>query len=216
VTVDKGQSITLAAQPGRDFVFSGWGGACSGAGPCTVTMDADKAVSATFTSTLPPPSAEDCVSHDPNRLTITGNDKDGYTLVDSGNHLMASLATRQDAQNALSVARGFTQRCFDSRSDSRTDWLMDYWKGGSGVAGPVSNEDCISYDRASLHIVEVNDAQNGHWWSLQDSGSRMEAFMSQNDAVRGLLVARQYSRQCFIGRSNTRPDHKRYILEYWR
>ncbi|WP_370973489.1 PKD domain-containing protein [Amycolatopsis sp. cg9] len=215
VTVDKGQSITLAARPGRDFAFSGWGGACSGAGACTVTVDADKAVSATFTSTLPPPSPEDCVSHDPNRLTITGNDATGYTLVDSGSHLMATLDTRQDADNALSVARGYTQHCFDSRGDSRSDWLMEYWKGGAGVAGPVSNEDCLSYNPSNLSIAEVNDA-NGQWWSLRDGGMWMEAFKAQGDAVRAMLVARQHSRQCFIGRNNRRPDHRGHILEYWR
>ncbi|OXM63542.1 hypothetical protein CF165_30555 [Amycolatopsis vastitatis] len=216
VTVDKGQSITLAARPGQDFAFSGWGGACSGAGACTVAMDADKAVSATFTSTLPPPSPEDCVSHDPNQLSITGNDKDGYTLVDSGSHDMALLSTRQDAQNALSVARGYTQHCFDSRNSPRkSEFLMEYWKGGRGVAGPVSNEDCISFNRSNLTIAEVNDA-SGRWWRLQDGGTSLEGFTSQADAVRGLMVARQYSRQCFIGRDNKRPDRKRFIFEYWR
>ena len=33
------------------MVFAGWGGACSGTGTCTVTMDAAKAVTATFEPT---------------------------------------------------------------------------------------------------------------------------------------------------------------------
>jgi Fe-S cluster biogenesis protein NfuA len=43
-----GRSVTLTAAPTPDSVFTGWSGACSGTGPCNVTMDADKAVTANF------------------------------------------------------------------------------------------------------------------------------------------------------------------------
>ncbi|MBP2326692.1 hypothetical protein JOF56_007077 [Kibdelosporangium banguiense] len=46
--VDKGQSITLTAQPDTDAKFVSWGGACAGNQGCTVVMDANKTVSATF------------------------------------------------------------------------------------------------------------------------------------------------------------------------
>ena len=43
-------SVTLAALPGLDSTFTGWSGAgCTGTLLCTVTMDAAKSVSATFT-----------------------------------------------------------------------------------------------------------------------------------------------------------------------
>ena len=45
---DGGASVTLSATPDADSVFGGWSGACAGAGPCTVTMDAARAVTATF------------------------------------------------------------------------------------------------------------------------------------------------------------------------
>ena len=41
-------TLTAAAAPGSIFV--GWTGACSGMGPCTVTMDAARSVNATFQS----------------------------------------------------------------------------------------------------------------------------------------------------------------------
>ena len=44
-----GAMVTLTAAPGTGYSFSGWGGACSGTGSCTVTMDSAKSVSATFT-----------------------------------------------------------------------------------------------------------------------------------------------------------------------
>jgi hypothetical protein len=40
--------ITATANPG--YTFSNWSGACTGSGACSVTMDADKAVTATFTA----------------------------------------------------------------------------------------------------------------------------------------------------------------------
>jgi len=43
-----GASVTLTAAAAADSHFGGWGGACSGGGPCTVTMSASQSVTATF------------------------------------------------------------------------------------------------------------------------------------------------------------------------
>jgi len=43
-----GTPVTLTATPASGWTFSGWGGACSGSGGCTVTMNAAKSVTATF------------------------------------------------------------------------------------------------------------------------------------------------------------------------
>ena len=47
----KDSVITLSAAPEANFTFQGWGGACSGTANCTVTMDDNKTVTATFVST---------------------------------------------------------------------------------------------------------------------------------------------------------------------
>lgn len=46
-------SVTLTATPDAGFAFTGWSGACSGTGNCTVTIDAAKNVTATFADTIP-------------------------------------------------------------------------------------------------------------------------------------------------------------------
>jgi beta-xylosidase len=47
-------SVTLAASPGSGSTFSSWSGACTGAGrTCTVSMTADQAVTATFSTARP-------------------------------------------------------------------------------------------------------------------------------------------------------------------
>ncbi len=46
---DSGTMVTVTATPDTDARFAGWaGGGCSGTGPCTVTMTADAAITATF------------------------------------------------------------------------------------------------------------------------------------------------------------------------
>jgi hypothetical protein len=46
-----GTSVTLTATAGTSASFGGWSGACTGMGPCTVTMTADVSVTGTFTAT---------------------------------------------------------------------------------------------------------------------------------------------------------------------
>ncbi|MGR0481756.1 MAG: InlB B-repeat-containing protein [Candidatus Electronema sp. V4] len=48
-----GQSVTLTAAAASGSTFAGWSGACSGTGSCTVTMDADKSATASFTAKTP-------------------------------------------------------------------------------------------------------------------------------------------------------------------
>jgi predicted outer membrane repeat protein len=42
------EPVTLTATPDTGFVFTGWGGACTGRGSCSLTMNGNKNVTATF------------------------------------------------------------------------------------------------------------------------------------------------------------------------
>ena len=58
-TFDSGKQVTLTAAPDNGSQFSGWSSACTnGSGPCTVTMDKDKNVTAKFDAATPPPSGK--------------------------------------------------------------------------------------------------------------------------------------------------------------
>ena len=48
-TYGAGTVVALTATPAAGYQFSGWSGACTGTGACSVTMDAAKSVTATFT-----------------------------------------------------------------------------------------------------------------------------------------------------------------------
>ena len=73
----QGTSVALTATAGSGQSFSGWSGACSGTGTCTVMLNADTAVTAQFAAapvttppttppptvpppTTPPPTPDDC------------------------------------------------------------------------------------------------------------------------------------------------------------
>jgi hypothetical protein len=51
--IAEGTSVTISQSAGGGSGFVGWSGACTGS-VCTITMDADKAVTATFRDTTPP------------------------------------------------------------------------------------------------------------------------------------------------------------------
>jgi Divergent InlB B-repeat domain len=45
----QGTTVSLTARAAAGSLFAGWGGACQGLGPCEVTLDSDRALTATFT-----------------------------------------------------------------------------------------------------------------------------------------------------------------------
>ena len=59
-------SVMLTATPAIGYQFSGWSGACSGAGACTVAMNAAATVGATFTAITTPTCANGGVLYDTN------------------------------------------------------------------------------------------------------------------------------------------------------
>ena len=86
------------------------------------------------------------------------------------------------------------------------------------VAQPPPHEDCLPYNPQTLKI----EPQGSGMWLLTDGYSRMEVFLTKEDAQNGLALALRYSEHCFIGRhTSTRPnmtvrERSRYIVHYWK
>jgi hypothetical protein len=62
----------------------------------------------------------------------------------------------------------------------------------------------------------VSLALTGDAWVVRDGGLVIVALASEADAERARLVASGFSQKCVIGGDNTRDDHYRYTMDYWR
>jgi hypothetical protein len=69
--------------------------------------------------------------------------------------------------------------------------------------------DCLTYNTAGLRIENLGATG----WRLTDGVQAMEILDTQQDAEQALALARQGNKQCFIGRDNTRPNRRDYIVE---
>lgn len=157
---------------------------------------------------------QDCLSYNPRSLRIVSEGASGWLLTDGGSRMLI-LDNRDDAEKALALARMHTAHCFigrNNRRPNRKEFIMEYWTGDSGLPARIRDEDCISYNSSTLEIR--NEGAGG--WLLTDGSARMVMLDSRSDAEQALGVASGSSRQCFIGRNNSRPNRKDYIVDYWR
>jgi hypothetical protein len=73
---------------------------------------------------------EDCIGYERDRLSILDEGASGWLLTD-GRSRMLVLDNQQDAQNALILAKVYTNQCFIGRNNTRTDrlsYIVQYWR----------------------------------------------------------------------------------------
>ena len=58
-TFNTGSNLTLVAAPSTGYAFTGWSGACSGTGTCSLSLQQNASVGATFTVSTAPPTLPD-------------------------------------------------------------------------------------------------------------------------------------------------------------
>ena len=85
VSFTNGASATLSATPSPGATFTGWSGACTGTGTCSLTMNSGLSVTATFTNPLPVLTSLLPVSTPAGGaaflLTVNGSSFDGNSVV---------------------------------------------------------------------------------------------------------------------------------------
>lgn len=136
-----GTQVTLSASPQTGAVFAGWSGACSGAGSCTVSMDAARLVTATFGSVPPvvPPQ--------------TGDDLCDGLVQDKLAHPMGTLAKPAKGQP-------YTDPQFGTRVVRITDVQADF---AAKVAKPVySTMPAWNADESYLVLYVTQGSNTGH------------------------------------------------------
>ncbi len=156
----------------------------------------------------------DELPYNPRNLRIVDEGSKGWLLTD-GVMRMKMLDNKEDARNALRVARRHTRQGFIGRDNPRTnriDYIMEYWAGSSGLPyEPLTKVDAISYNPANV-VAEDIDADG---WRLKEGSHWMLLAHDMNDALAILRIVERHTRMCFIGRDNNRPNRKSYIMTYW-
>jgi hypothetical protein len=126
-----------------------------------------------------------------------------------------ALDNETDARRALALAKRHKAHCYLGRNNplpNKSDFIIEYWDGASGVATTIETEDCVALDKPALGIAE---ARSGGW-VLADSKQRLLAAATREDAHRAWEIAQRHSALCFIGRGNKRPNQRDYIVQYWK
>lgn len=81
---ERGSEVTLTATAAPGSVFAGWTGACTGSGPCEITMDAPQTVTATFLALATITIVLDSVPDDPQDFEFDTDLSLPFTLDDDG------------------------------------------------------------------------------------------------------------------------------------
>lgn len=172
----------------------------------------------TFNTSVPPfpiPSVVDsdnCIGYDPNNLTVKPIENAGWELIYDSQRL-ALLSNIHDTKQTLELAKQFNQMCVIG--EKTTQFRTQYWIGGSGETGNLTNNDCLSYDPKKIEMVS-----DGNLWRLMDMSegqpSYMLTFSERADAEAAMQIIKTSTQHCFIGRDNNRENRFDYIVEYWK
>jgi hypothetical protein len=190
------------------------------AGTATITAMADNKTAtadvtvAALAAGETPVGTEDCGGYDPAALRIVDEKASGWGVSD-GSHDIATLDNQTDARRAMALARAYKRHCYLGRANvrpDRSDYIIEYWDGASGLPAVLDVEDCQRYDRANLRIQDVA----GQGWMLTDGKQRLTMADTQADAKHAWDIALANDQFCFIGRGNRRPNHRDYVVQYWK
>lgn len=76
-------------------------------------------------------NGEDAIRYNPNNLFIVDEGESGWLLTEGGSHRMMMLDNKQDAEEALAVAKRHNYYCFIGRNNNRPnrrDYIVEYFK----------------------------------------------------------------------------------------
>jgi murein DD-endopeptidase MepM/ murein hydrolase activator NlpD len=147
---------------------------------------------------------EDCVSFNPNNLTIQASG--GQHLLVDGGRFLFSFPNLQEATTARNILRqyGVNQSCFVGRPDASFEYLL---VNSRSPVGPASGEDCVSFTPALLTLNTLSDGRV----QMVSGNNALYVFPNMLEAGNALSVIKKYgfNSSCFVGR----PDAS---LQYLR
>jgi hypothetical protein len=207
---DRGTVVSLTATPASGSSFGGWSGACVGTASCQVTMDASKAVAASFLAGGPPPPPGD-FDRDGRPDLLWRHSVDGslyvWFLVNARMTSGAYLDPRRPGDRRLLLA-GFGDLDRDTHTDlvwqdqktgALSAWIMNGTKAlrtvaVTGVVLPTPSTGGRGRQRRTAWqlrgVVDLNgDGHNDLLWHHPQGGDLYVSFMSGTGAVGGAALS---------------------------
>ena len=139
-----GTTVTLTASPSTGYTFSGWSGACSGAGTCALTMNGAKSVGATFTP-LPPQT-----------LTVSA----------SGSGTVTSSPSGISCPGTCSAAFSYGT-VVDLTASPSTGYVFAGWSGACSGTGTCALTMNGVKSVTAVFTLPSRDAYVAHLWGWQ-------------------------------------------------
>lgn len=179
-TFAAGTRVALQASADSGSSFTGWSGACSGTADCSVVMDTDATVDATFAAAPPPPPPDACAGLTPSPLpdpvvaSLPDSDCLGGTSDDGiGNYLLGYLAGGSGPRfpNYLffTIRDGRAERVGDvvPGSDEGSTQVFSQPSGFSSfhAFGFDNSSRLMSYDHQGTHTGTIPVANATHDFS---------------------------------------------------
>ena len=158
-------------------------------------------------------AAEDCFSYEPSLLGLK-NDKERGWMVQHQGQALLRFDKKDEAERAMNLAKRYKQHCYVGRRTNRPDstsYYVEYWKSPSDLRTEIKKEECLPYDRSQLQVVET-----GRDWELRAGPTFLVRAASKADADRLKTIAASHFAFCQLGQRNARPNHRLYMIQYWR
>ena len=121
---------------------------------------------------------------------------------------------KDEAERAMNLAKRYKQHCYVGRRTNRPDstsYYVEYWKSPSDLRTEIKKEECTPYDRNQLRVVET-----GRDWELRAGSVFLVRAASKPDADHLKTIAAGHFAFCQLGQRNNRPNHRLYMIQYWR
>jgi len=158
----------------------------------------------------PVPAAKYCHKYNPTKLAP--KTQGSHFILDSEGFVIAQFASRNDAEIAKRVADHSDTECVigtSSQLSGQYQFVDEYFEG-SGPGGPWPDpEDCESYKPADLTTQEISGA-----YYLLSGNDDISTFATAADAERALLVAKDHTKFCFVGRHDS-GGNAQYVMTYF-
>jgi hypothetical protein len=166
--------VTLEAYPSDDSTFSGWsGGGCSGSSACTVTMDAAKTVTATFTlktyTVTPSAGANGSLSPSTAQTVNSGSTTSFTVSPDTGYHIDSVSGCSGSLADSTYTTGAITADCTVTAGFAINSYTLTYTAGSNGSISGTSPQ-TVNYGASGSAVTAV-PAAHYHFVNWSDDSS---------------------------------------------